>query len=180
MIGLRLLEEAAAASEHLSPAARARIAAEQAQAYAALKMPDQTKWALGRAAEAVSEMTDEDCIGLYSDWSPSRLLVYKGTCHNLLGRSHKAIGELETAVNDLASDRANTNVLLAAKVDLAGAYAESGQLEKSCDMLADTYGKLKAVGNLRGVRRAKRARARLSRWDSEPTVLELDEKMNAA
>lgn len=180
MIGLRLLEEAATAADYLTPAARARIAAEQAQAYAALRLKRETESALGRATEAVFEMTDEDCTGLYSDWSPARLLVYKGTCQALLGEFSTAVGTLQAAIEVLKHDASNINVLLAAKVDLASAYAGSGHLEASCGLLAETYRQLKAVGNRRGLGRAERARQRLSPWDSERAVLDLDESIAAA
>jgi hypothetical protein len=52
MTGLRLLDEAAAAAGHLTAAAQARIAAEQAQGYAALGLRNETDDALGRARQA--------------------------------------------------------------------------------------------------------------------------------
>ena len=180
MIGLRFLEEAATAADYLTPAARARIAAEQAQAYAALKLKNETESALGRAAEAVDEMTSEHCVGLYSDWSPARLLVYRGTCQTLLEEFPKAVDTLQKVTKQLARDEQNSNVLLAARVDLASAYAGSGQLEISCELLADTYSKLKMVGNRRGLGRAERARDRLSPWEGERAVAALDESMTAA
>ncbi|BCY11065.1 helix-turn-helix transcriptional regulator [Actinoplanes sp. L3-i22] len=180
MIGLRLLEEAEAAVDYLTPAARARIAAEQAQAYAALNLRKEADFALGRAEEAVSGMTKEHCTGLYSDWGPARLLVYKGTCQTLLGEHSRAVGTLQEATKELRHDAANNNVLLAAKVDLATAYAGSGHLESSCSLLADTYRQLKVAGNRRGLGRAERARERLSPWNGERAVVALDESMAAA
>lgn len=179
MIGLRLLEEAQAAADYLTPAARARIAAEQAQAYAALNLKKETDFALGRAAEAVNEMTQEHCTGLYSDWGHARLLVYKGTCLTLLGEHSRAVETLQAATKELSDDAPNINVLLAAKVDLATAYAGAGHLESSCSLLAKTHRQLKAAGNRRGLGRAERARERLSPWNEERAVAALDESMAA-
>lgn len=179
MIGLRLLDEAAQASNDLGPAARARINAEQAQAYAALRLPKEANAALARAEEAVSDLVPADSVGLYSDWNQARLEVYAGTCHLLLGEAPKAIDVLEKAVKTLEHDHANTNVALAARVDLASAHAEAGDLERSCALLAGTYERLKASGNHRGIARARRARQRLERWRAEPAVLELAERMTA-
>ncbi|RKN50440.1 helix-turn-helix domain-containing protein [Micromonospora endolithica] len=179
MIGLRLLDEAARASTELSPAARARVAAEQAQAYAALRLPREATAALARAKAAVNDVSPADCVGLYSDWSGARLHVYAGTCHLLLGQPHQAVTVLESAVQMLEHDHANVNVALAAAVDLASAYAEAGELEQSCTLLGNTYDQLKAGGNHRGIARAQRARQRLARWRDEPVVLELEEQMAA-
>ncbi|MCZ7379754.1 helix-turn-helix domain-containing protein [Micromonospora sp. WMMC250] len=179
MIGLRLLNEAAQASADLSPAARARVAAEQAQAFAALRLPREVTAALKRAEEAVNDLSPVDCVGLYSDWSSARLHVYAGTCHLLLGQPHQAVTVLENAAQMLEHDHANVNVALAAAVDLASAYAEAGELEQSCTLLGNTYDQLKAGGNHRGIARAQRARQRLARWRDERVVLELDEQMAA-
>lgn len=179
MIGLRLLDEATHASIDLNPAARARIAAEQAQAYAALQMPDETYAALRRADKAVSDLSPADCVGLYSDWSVARLPVYEGTCHVLLGQPDQAVEALKTAIQTLEHDHTNINVTLAATVDLASAYADVGELEQSCSTLGNVFDKLKAGGNHRGIARAQRARQRLARWRTEPIVVELDEQMAA-
>ncbi|WP_436531235.1 helix-turn-helix domain-containing protein [Actinoplanes sp. HUAS TT8] len=180
IVGLRLLDEAAQASEHLSPAARARIAAEQAQTYAALSLRGETEDALGRARKAAAEIDPGDRIGLYSDWNPNRVLVYEGTCHLLLGRPSRAVVALERAIRELASDGKNANVALAARVDLAGAYVRAGSLDAGCQLLGSTYEQLKSAGNIRGIKRARLARLRLARSDSEPAVRQLDERMRAA
>jgi hypothetical protein len=180
MIGLRLLEEATAASSYLSPAARARVAAEQAQTYAALQLPREAHAALERARTAADGITPEDRTGLFSDWSTSRLDVYEGTCLLLVGQPAKAVAALEPVVTNSEHDRDNTNVVLAAKVDLAGAYAAVGELEESCRLLGDTFEQLTTIGNLRGIGRAHRARERLAQWNGESPVRDLDARMFAA
>jgi hypothetical protein len=84
--------------------AHARIAAEQAQTYAALRLPVEADPAFERAEQAISDLTPGDCVGLYSDWSQARLRVYAGTCRLLLGRAQKAIDVLEKAVTTLELD----------------------------------------------------------------------------
>jgi tetratricopeptide (TPR) repeat protein len=177
MVGLRLLDEAAHARGDLSSAAHARIAAEQAQTYAALQLPKETDAALARAEKAINNLSPGDCVGLYSDWSHARLQVYVGTCHLLLGRTRTAINVLETAIAALEPDHCNVNVALAATVDLASAHAEAGDLQRSCSLLASTYERLQISGNHRGIARAQRAQQRLNRWQSEPMVLELRKRM---
>jgi hypothetical protein len=177
--GLRLLQEAQALSDDLGPSALARLAAEQAQIFAVLQLPRECDDALERARAAADGITEGDRSGLFSDWSPSRLGVYEGTCRLFLGEPKKAAYLLEQAVVRFASDSGNINVGLAAQVDLATAYALTDDLDKSCAILGDAYGELVAIGNRRGVDRAVRARERLNPWNSERLVRELDERMAA-
>ncbi|MEV4706764.1 XRE family transcriptional regulator [Actinoplanes sp. NPDC049316] len=180
LTGLRLLAEAASAADHLSWPAQARIAAEQAQAYAALNMRAETEAALDRARQAAARITVSDRTGLFSDWNLSRLDVYEGTCRILLKEPAAAIVHLERASTAMDQDQDNTNVALAAHVDLAIAYAHNGHLDKGCTTLGSAYEQLKRIGNLRGISRALRAREELSRWNAERAVKELDERMAAA
>ncbi|GGN93661.1 hypothetical protein GCM10010112_82150 [Actinoplanes lobatus] len=178
--GLRLLDEAAAAGSHLTAAARTRIAAEQAQAYAVLNLPKEVEAALDRARESASEITAADRTGLFSDWSAARLQVYEGTCHLLLDEPETAITYLERAAAALADDQNNINVALAARVDLASAYGLTDQLDAACTTLGSAYEQLQRIGNLRGISRAQRAREGLHRWNNEPLIRELDQRMATA
>ncbi|WP_430789133.1 XRE family transcriptional regulator [Actinoplanes sp. G11-F43] len=180
MVGLRLLDEAAAASHLLSAPARARIAAEQAQTFAALGLRREADSALERAYEAAKEIEPDDRIGLYSDWSVNRVRVYEGTCRLLLRSPKQAIEVLESAVENLAEDQQHTNVMLAAQVDLASSYAETGEVEECCSLLGATYDRLIAVGNLRGIHRARQARRRLEAWNGERSIRQLDARMKTA
>ncbi|WP_239091257.1 XRE family transcriptional regulator [Asanoa iriomotensis] len=180
LTGLRLLDEAAASADHLSWPARARIAAEQAQTYAALNMRAEAEAALDRARHAVGGITASNRSGLFSDWNASRLDVYEGTCRVLLKQYGAAIIHLEQASTAMDDDRDNTNVALAAHVDLAIAYAHSGNLEMACTTLGAAYEQLKRIGNLRGISRARRAREEFNRWNAERAVQELDDRMAAA
>jgi hypothetical protein len=177
--GLRLLQEAQALSNGLGPSPRARLAAEQAQIFAVLQLSRECDDALERARAAADGIAEGDRSGLFSDWNASRLGVYEGTCKLFLGEPKKATNLLERAVGRFASDTGNVNVGLAAQVDLASAYALTDDLDKSCALLGEAYGKLVAIGNQRGVDRAERARERLNPWNSERLVRELDERMAA-
>jgi tetratricopeptide (TPR) repeat protein len=180
MTGLRLLDEAATAADHLGAPAQARIAAEQAQAYAALGMRSETEAALERARQAASGITEHERAGLFSDWNPSRVLVYEGTCRLLLAEPAAAVNHLERAAAILDNDSDNTNVALAARVDLASAYALTGHLDMACTTLGETHEQLRRIGNLRGISRARRAREGLNRWNRERVVQELDQRMSVA
>ncbi|MCA2214146.1 hypothetical protein [Jidongwangia harbinensis] len=180
MLGLRMLEEASTLAGSLGPAARARIGAEQAQAYAVLQLPNECEKALDRARTAVQDIHVGDRSGLFSDWSAARLRVYEGTCKLLLGQPEEAVAVLTETSRNLEADHGNINVLLAARVDLASAYAESGEPEMACDVLANAYEHLASIGNRRGINRAYRARERLDRWETQRPVRELDQKLMRA
>ena len=177
MLGLRLLEEASAVAHLLSPAAVARMAAEQAQSYAVLKLRDECEKALDRARSAAQEITRLNRDGLFSDWSLGRLQVYEGTCRLLLGEPREAVDILTKVLDEMKSDHANTNVILAARVDLASAYAESGEIDQSCVILGDTYEQLARIGNHRGIDRARSASERLRPWKSLQSVRELGRRV---
>lgn len=177
-VGLRLLDEAAAIDRGLPPSARARIAAEQAQTYAVLGLKAETVDALGQARRAVDDIDGPE-PGLFSDWTQPRLQVYEGTCWLFLGNADRSVRTLTQAVHQMETDPSNVNVLLAARVDLASAYAESGELEHGCALLGDTYTALMNLENRRGIQRAIGARRRLDRWKDERAVRELDDVLQA-
>ncbi|WP_181699009.1 hypothetical protein [Nocardia sp. GTS18] len=177
VIGLRTLREAADFSDHLPPAARARIGAEQAQAYAVLELRDECEQALTRAQRAADEIGDNDRAGLFSDWNTTRIQVYVGTCQLLLGRPKRAIAALNEALATPGMD--SPNVALAAHVDLASAYALSGELEEGCRVLGETYAALATMGNHRGIERAQRAIERMAPWQDERPVLALVERIDS-
>ncbi|WP_169816232.1 helix-turn-helix transcriptional regulator [Nocardia miyunensis] len=173
--GLHLLGEAATVADALPPSAQARIAAEQAQAFAVLELARECREALARARRAVDEITEPDQTGLFSDWNQTRLMVYEGTCWLFLNKPRKAIHALNQAISATAAD--NRNVALAAHVDLASAHVLSGELEEGCRMLGDAYESLVAMGNSRGIDRAQRALSRFKPWHTETSVRDLRERI---
>ncbi|WP_157225145.1 XRE family transcriptional regulator [Nocardia thailandica] len=175
VIGLRVLNEADSLSASLPPAARARIGAEQAQAYAVLDLRDECEDALTRAQCAAESIDDDDRSGLFSDWNRTRIQVYVGTCQLLLGQPKRAIAALVSALASPELD--SPNVALAARVDLASAYALSGELDEGCRVLGETYEDLAAMGNRRGLERAQCALDRLAPWHNEKPVLALMERV---
>jgi hypothetical protein len=96
----------------LGPAARARLAAEQAQILAVLNLREECDDALGRAKAAAEEITESDRSGLFSDWSASRLQVYEGTCHLLLGEPRKAVAGRPVRTVGRRSVHAEVNSLI--------------------------------------------------------------------
>lgn len=177
VIGLRILNEAAGLSAFLPPAARARIGAEQAQAYAVLDLRNECEEALTRAQLAAEDIDENDRSGLFSDWNTTRVQVYVGTCQLLLGDSKRAIAALNNALSSPEMD--SPNVALAARVDLASVYSVSGELEEGCTVLGHIYEALTTMGNQRGIERAQRAIERIAPWQNERPVLALMERVRS-
>ncbi|MEV0688381.1 hypothetical protein AB0I35_31435 [Nocardia sp. NPDC050378] len=175
VIGLRVLNEAAGLAAFLPPAARARIGAEQAQAYAVLDLRDECEEALVRAQRAAESIDEDNRSGLFSDWNSTRIQVYVGTCQLLLGQPKRAVTALAAALESPEMD--SPNVALAARVDLASAYALAGELDEGCRVLGDTYEDLATMGNRRGLERAQRALERMAPWQNEKPVLALMERV---
>ncbi|MEU3010067.1 hypothetical protein [Nocardia asteroides] len=175
VIGLRVLNEAAGLAAFLPPAARARIGAEQAQAYAVLDLRDECEAALTRAQRDAERIDENNRSGLFSDWNSARIQVYVGTCQLLLGQPKRAIAALTTALG--SSEMDSPNVALAARVDLASSYALSGELDEGCKVLGETYEALANAGNRRGIERAQRAIERMTPWQNERPVLALMERV---
>ncbi|MGY1982918.1 hypothetical protein [Nocardia gipuzkoensis] len=175
VIGLRVLNEAAGLAAFLPSAARARIGAEQAQAYAVLDLRDECEEALTRAQRAAESIDEDNRSGLFSDWNSTRIHVYVGTCQLLLGQPKRAIAALTAALDSPEMD--SPNVALAARVDLASAYALSGELDEGCRVLGETYEDLATMGNRRGLERAQRAIERMAPWQNEKPVLALMERV---
>lgn len=178
--GLRLLDEAEAAGHRLAAPARARIAAEQAQAYAALGLRAETHAALDRAHGHLAGAAPGGATGLFGEWSPARLQVYEGTCHLLLREPAAAVRHLTQARAALAADPTCLQVALAAGVDLAAAHALHGDLDAACSLLGDVYDQVQRTGHRRGAARARLARRRLVRWADDPRVRTLDRRMAVA
>ena len=158
-LGLRILGEAAAAGRLLSPAARARIAAEQAQTYAVLGLRTECRQALEQAHQEADEITNEDRVGLFSDWSTARLSVYEGTCWLFLAEPKMAVRVLEEALHVLVSR--HPSLALAAKVDLGSAYAEEGRTGRGLPRPRRHICRSRQHGELPG-RTARPARPRTS------------------
>lgn len=142
-----------------------------------LKLARECREALTRARHAVDEIAEPDQTGLFSDWNPTRLLVYEGTCWLFLEESRKAVAALDQAIS--ATDSENRNVALAARVDLASAHISGGDLGEGCRILGDAYANLVAMGNARGIERAQRALNRLAPWETEKPVKELEQRTEA-
>ncbi|AYF74140.1 hypothetical protein D7D52_09990 [Nocardia yunnanensis] len=94
-----------------------------------------------------------------------------------LNEPRKAIAALEVALQ--ATGQGDLNVALAAKVDLASAYALDGDLVEGCRLIGETYETLTVLGNQRGIERAGRAVDRLGHWRTERPVRELQQRIAA-
>jgi tetratricopeptide (TPR) repeat protein len=173
---LRLLQEAQdRAAGHVSPSRHAWLAALEARAHAALGDARSSLAALGRAEAAIEP--GEGSGGPFGTdfFDLPRLAGFRGTCHLLLGQPHAA----QAALADVLRLRSPADVKgrSLARLDLAEAYSQAGDLYAACAAVADAL----AIRDEYRVdpirRRAREVRTALDRWQDERPVKELDEQV---
>jgi tetratricopeptide (TPR) repeat protein len=175
---LRLLQQAQdRAAGHVSPSRRAWLAAMEARAHAGLGDAGSSLAALGRA-EAAIERARPDGGPLGTDFFDlPRLAGFRGTCHLLLGQSQAA----RSALADVLALRSPADVKgrSLARLDLAQAQVQAGDLDAACAAVADALAIREEyrVDPIR--RRAREVRAALDPWRGERPVRELDEQVRS-
>jgi tetratricopeptide (TPR) repeat protein len=174
---LRLLREAQdRAAGHVSPSRRAWLAAMEARAHAGLGDVQSSLSALGRA-EAAIERAEPDGGPFGTDFFDlPRLAGFRGTCHLLLGQPQAA----RAALADVLALRSPADVKgrSLARLDLAQAHAQAGDLDAACAAVAEalTIRDEYRVDPIQ--RRAREVRAALDPWRDERPVRELDEQVH--
>jgi hypothetical protein len=175
---LRLLQQAQdRAAGHVSPSRHAWLAAMEARAHAGLGDAHSSLAALGRA-EAAIERAEPDGGPFGTDFFDlPRLAGFRGTCHLLLRQPQAA----QAALADVLALRSPADVKgrSLARLDLAEAYAQGGDLEAACAAVADalTIRDEHRVDPIR--RRARAVRVALDPWRGEQPVKELDEQVRS-
>jgi hypothetical protein len=175
---LRLLQEAQdRAAGHVTPSRNAWLAAMEARAHAGLGDARSSLAALGRA-EAAIERAEPDGGPFGTDFFDlPRLAGFRGTCHLLLRQPQAA----QAALADVLALRSPADVKgrSLARLDLAEAYAQGGDLEAACAAVADAL----AIRDEYRVdpirRRAHEVRVALDPWRDEQPVKELDEQVRS-
>jgi transcriptional regulator with XRE-family HTH domain len=129
------------------------------------------------AAETLLQSTTERDNGYFVRWDNARIAGYRGSCELRLNRPANATAILEPALAHTSRDLARQRC--AVMIDLAAAYAQQREIERSCSLLMDS---LESAGrNSMGseVERAVGARNFLNPWKQTPHVKQLDERLLA-
>lgn len=116
--------------------------------------------------------------GLCSGWTRQTHVTFQGEVATMCGRHATAIALLETALATLGPTAVATRPR--ALVDLAGAHAQRGEVDRSCELLSGALVLARQAGLSERVQRVVGVRERhLSRHASEPAVRRLDEELAA-
>jgi transcriptional regulator with XRE-family HTH domain/tetratricopeptide (TPR) repeat protein len=178
LTAVELLDRAAAVEPELPAPMRAWLACRQAEEYATLHRAEDSRRALDRAMQAVSEQAGSDEGGFFSSWTRARVAGYEGTCRLLLEDGAGAASVLEQAMAETNPSR--VTALAGFQADLGGAYVLQGELAEGARLIGDAYEASARMGYALGMQRAVLMRARIGRWTNEPAVRELDLRLNAA
>jgi len=159
--------------------------------------PVANAWVLLRAAEEVAgadelaafRLADEadrlvatagsvPADGVCSRWSADLQIAYRGNINVLAGRPASGIPLLEAALAAFGKERVATRPM--ATADLAGAYAQLGEIDHACTLLGEALRQAEAAGLPDPVMRVRRIRdQRLGAHASHAAVRELDERLSA-
>jgi hypothetical protein len=167
------------AADHLGPdappllrteifACRAEELAMAGQAVAAGEDLDRADTAL---AQALIPSRD-----FFSDWTAERLSHYRGTCAVLLHQPTEAIPLLQDSIDQTSATLVAPYT--AALVDLAAAYAQTDEVQRSCELLEEVLTLATRAGMPQRVHRIRRTRQQhLKRWAGAAPVRHLDERL---
>jgi len=157
-----------------SPHARVMILAKRAEEHAAAGDAAAAWRDLDLAEDLVERLPFRD-DGLFAHWDAARIAGYRGSCAMALGRPREAVAVLETAL--AATSPALRGQHCAVTTDLAAAYAEQGEVERSCRLLTASLDAAQRSGLEELVLRIVGARRHLGRWQESAHVRQLDERL---
>jgi hypothetical protein len=136
-----------------------------------------SEYELERANAALGSVSSRG-EGVFVCCDPPWLSGFAGNCALLLGRpadASRILEETRTAELSLTSQRS------AVLTDLSVAYAQQGEIEHACELMAEAVDLAAEAGLAELVGRGLRARRdHLGAWTSSPPVQQLDEKLRLA
>lgn len=152
---------------------RALCADDAARAYAADGQRDACLAALDTAATALGRIGDQ--IPGYIRYIEEVHLSKRAQCHLELGDAQRAIGYAQQSLATL--DPAFPRRVALTAVDLARAYARSGEVNESARLLGEAADIAARNSSTRLVTRVRQARAELQPWQGANVVRELDDRL---
>lgn len=172
---LAMLDEAErAAGLDADPLLRTWIHAARAEEHAVLGDAGSSYRDLDAAERALSASGRRE-TGFFSHWDRFRLAGFRGNCELLLGRPREAAATLEESLQNTSPSLLGPFACVCA--DLAAAYAEQGEIERACSLLARGLAvATQAEAGPDGIERITGIRNRYIHVDS-PAVKDLDEQL---
>ncbi len=173
-LALRALDEAMSLASPATPmTVRAPAALRAAEEYAAIGDGRAALRLLDEGAEIVESSRRREHY-LRRTWPDWAVASWRGSVFQLLGRPKEAIEALAPIESPYPGHRP---LMLA---DLGAAHAQDGNLDEAAWLLADALEQAAAHGVPEAARRAQGLRRRhLARWNTDPRVRILDERIAA-
>jgi len=173
---LSLLNEAESKlSNASSPHVQVMVLAKRAEEHAADGNHSATERDLERAERLLDAAPRDD--GFFADWDRAFLAGYRGSCLIALERPQDATEALEKARQltrpSLVGQRC------AVTTDLAAAYAQQREVDRACELLAESLETAERAGLEELVSRVNGARRHLDPWPDALPVRHLDERLTA-
>jgi tetratricopeptide (TPR) repeat protein len=172
---LAILDEAEAQlGPASSPYIRVFVLASRAEDHAAIGDAGAAYRDLDRAESALEKATARD-DGYFTQWDGARIAGYRGSCELALHRSDAAVPVLESALARTSDSLLGQRC--AVITDLAAAYAQQREVERSCVLLTESLDTAERTGLSELTQRVFGARQHLGPWRDAAPVRQLDERL---
>jgi hypothetical protein len=179
-----LLDEAdAVAGARSSPALRSWVLARRAEERSAAGDGVSARKDFDQAARLL-DLGQARAEGVLADWDGERLALWRAHCeiHSdpapPISALNEAAGVLERALASLDPSRLYDRSR--ATLELAEARLRQGEVDQACALLIDSLTLATDAGMMNHVRRVRRVRHQLSRWQHTAEVGQLDERLRLA
>ncbi|MDQ3885597.1 MAG: tetratricopeptide repeat protein [Actinomycetota bacterium] len=155
---------------------RAWLASVEAQLLASVGDRQACFASLRRAEVALGQARREEDPGWMYKFDQARLLALAGACYGQLGRLTAAERALRQALDELSAEcsRRRAEVL----VNLARVRAQQQDVDEAAGLARESLAIAVDTSSEAGVRRIRRLRPELARWDGARSVRALDEQLD--
>ncbi|MBJ7611122.1 MAG: hypothetical protein DLM67_04870 [Candidatus Nephthysia bennettiae] len=149
--------------------------ARRVEDYASCDQGDASDRSLEQAERTFSRVPARD-QGFFHNWTPGRLIGYRGSAAVMLKRSSEAVAIVDTPLKQAPSVMASERSFLL--IIQAAGYADQEQVERSCALLSEAFVLARDAGLVERIRRIKGTRRNhLDHWSLTASVRQLDEQL---
>jgi ATP/maltotriose-dependent transcriptional regulator MalT len=173
---LSLVKRARHLARGTTPRLRAWLAAAHAEASAIAGNARDTLRALDQADEAFQGVEPGSGPRWLSYFDQAHLVGWKGHCLVLVGQPDTALAVLQEALDSV--DASFVRARAGALVDLATLHPRQGEVDATCNALAEAFRLARETQSTKSQRRIIDVRRRLRPWNATGAVSELDELLD--
>jgi tetratricopeptide (TPR) repeat protein len=170
---LSLVKRARHLARGTRPRLRAWLAAAHAEASAIAGNAADTLRALDQAEEVFQQVEPGSGPRWLAYFDRAHLVRWKGHCLVAVGQPETALAILQEALDSV--DASFVRARAGALVDLATLHLRAGEVDATCDVLAQAFRLAHDTQSTKNQRRIIEVRQRLRPWDATAAVRDLDE-----